>query len=415
MSSSNKFKSYFSVFRDLRRLMHSQASLADVLDLVVCKTSAAIDAKGALLRLFNPETEMLEVRATWGLGKRFVPQKPIAWQKLVPVQSCTESIHVITDILNSPFLVYGRQAWDAGIRMILDVPLCINDQSVGLIRIYLEKERRFSGDELDFIITITEQCACVIDRVRLMENQKIQYNQLTLHMEKMSSLGRMAAGIAHEINNPLAGILLYSSNLIKKVPAQSPMAEGLGIIVSETQRCKAIIQGLLEFGRDKEPQWAPADVNEILEKSLTILNNEFYIRRIRIEKNLENELSLALLDGNQIEQVLINVLLNAVHAVDKDGVIRINTRMESSRGIIRIEIKDNGCGIDKQQINKIFDPFFSTKSSGTGLGLAVSYGIIQSHQGDIRVESWPGRGTHLTIDLPILPPDFKKDKGSFTA
>ncbi len=142
-----------------------------------------------------------------------------------------------------------------------------------------------------------------------------------------------------------------------------------------------------------------------------ILNNEFYIHHIRIDEDLENDLPQTLLDENQIEQVLINILLNAVHAIENDGIISIKTRMDSEQAELRIEIADNGCGMNEKEIRKIFDPFFSTKPSGTGLGLAVSYGIIRNHQGSIRVESRSGKGSCFIIDLPISPVDFRKEGG----
>lgn len=392
-------------------MMHAKNNLEEVLNLGVKKTSEVLNARGGLIRLLNKETQQLEVRAAWGMDKRYLSKGPVSSNKLLTWNNDGKKIHIITDILNAPQVAYPQLAWDEGIRMMLDIPLTVSFQIIGHMRIYLTKQRQFSDDELDFMITIAEQFACIIERVRLMESQKAQYNHLALHMEKMSSLGRMAAGIAHEINNPLAGILLYSSSLVKKAPPQSPLEEGLQIIMSETQRCKVIIQGLLEFSRDNEPQKAPANVNDILRKALTIINNEFYIHHIRIDEDLENNLPSILLDENQIEQVFINILLNAAHAIEKDGIISIKTRVDSKHAKLSIEIADNGCGINGKKISKIFDPFFSTKPSGTGLGLAVSYGIIRNHQGDVRVESRLGKGSRFIIDLPILPLDLGKKGG----
>jgi signal transduction histidine kinase len=220
-------------------------------------------------------------------------------------------------------------------------------------------------------------------------------------MEKMSSLGRMAAGIAHEINNPLAGILLYSSNMSKKVPQGGPLEEGLNIIIKETQRCKTIIQGLLEFARDRKPQKVPANINAIMETALGILDNEFRLRHVGLKLQLAEDMINTLLDENQIEQVFINLLLNAVHAVEENGNVIVQSSVDSLHNKIQVEISDNGCGIAADDIKKIFEPFFSTKAKGTGLGLAVSYGIVKNHQGDILVYSVPGEITRFTIEVPI--------------
>jgi signal transduction histidine kinase len=234
-----------------------------------------------------------------------------------------------------------------------------------------------------------------------MENQQARFDHLATQMDKMLSLGRMAAGIAHEINNPLAGILLYSSNMSKKVPQGGRLEEGLNIIIKETQRCKTIIQGLLEFARDREPQKVPADINAIMETALGILDNEFRLRHVDLELQLSENMVKTLLDENQIEQVFINLLLNAIHAVEENGRVTIQTAVDSETNKIRVEITDNGCGIAADDIKKIFEPFYSTKTKGTGLGLAVSYGIVKNHQGDIRVYSVLRQGTRFTLDFPI--------------
>jgi two-component system NtrC family sensor kinase len=297
---------------------------------------------------------------------------------------------------------YPQLAWDEGIRMMLDVPLAIGDQLLGLIRIYLEKEREFADSELDFIIMIAEQCAGIIERVKLLENQAAHFTHLAAHVDKMSSLGRMAAGIAHEINNPLAGILLYSSNMRKKVSADGPLEKGLQIIINETKRCKTIIQGLLNFARETEPNKIDTDINEIMKSALGIAENEFRLKHVHIDTQLSKSMVKTPLDKNQLLQVFLNILLNALEAVGDNSRIRVQSHVNSKQEKIVVEIADNGCGIAPSDIQKIFDPFFSTKSNGTGLGLAVSYGIIKSHEGDIRAYSELGKGTRFVIEVPIL-------------
>ncbi len=401
MTSSTKFESYFHVFRDIIRAMHSSTSLQEVLQVVVTKSADVLDAKGTLLRILNKETNQFDVRAAWGLGEHYLSKGPVTTEKLLSDQTELHKVKIIKDIWNAPRVEYPQEAWNEGIRMIVDVPLTVTEQMIGLIRIYLTEQREFSDDELDFTITVAEQCACIIERVQLMENQQVRFDHLATQMDKMSSLGRMAAGIAHEINNPLAGILLYSSNMSKKVPPGGLLEEGLNIIIKETQRCKTIIQGLLEFARDREPQKVPVDINAIMETALGILDNEFRLRHVGIQLQLAEDMAKTLLDENQIEQVFINLLLNAVHAVEGNGRVTIQTAVDSANDKVQVEIADNGCGIAADDIKKIFEPFYSTKANGTGLGLAVSYGIVKNHQGDIQVYSVPGEITRFTIELPI--------------
>ncbi len=402
MNASTEFESYFYVIRDIIGAMHSLTSLQDVIDVVVAKTARALNAKGALLRILNNETNQLEVRAASGLGERYLTKGPVTTETILSTLSEPGEVYIITDIWNAPRIEYPQETWDEGIRMMLDVPLAIEDHMTGILRIYLSEQRELSDDELDFIKTVAMQCACVIERVKLMESQKSQFSHLAAQVDKLSSLGRMAAGIAHEINNPLAGILLYSSNLSKKVPSGGPLEEGLKIIVKETQRCKSIIQGLLQFARDKEPKRVLADINDIVESALGIVENEFHLQHVSIRRALAKDTGKTFLDENQIEQVLINILLNALHAVGHNGTVNILSAVDQDEGRVRVEISDNGSGIAADDMKRIFEPFFSTKANGTGLGLAVSYGIIENHQGDIKVFSKPGHGTRFVIELPIL-------------
>lgn len=370
--------------------------------MVVTKSAEVLNAKGALLRIFNQETNLFEVCAACGLGERYLSKGPVTTEKILSTSSELHKVLIITDIWNAPRIEYPQQKWDEGIRMMLDVPLAVKDQMLGLIRIYLTQERTFSKDELDFVITVAEQCACIVERVQLAENQQAHFTHLATHMEKLSSLGRMAAGVAHEINNPLGGILLFSSNMSKKVPAGSPLEKGLKIIIRETQRCKTIIQRLLEFARDEKPQKVPADINNIVTTALGVVENQFYLRHVTVEKHLVPDMVKTLLDENQIEQVFINLLLNALNAVEEHGRVTVKSTVNTVQNIIEVEIADNGCGISAEGVKKIFEPFYTTRSTGTGLGLSVSYGIIKNHQGDIRVFSELDKGTRFIVELPIL-------------
>jgi signal transduction histidine kinase len=236
-----------------------------------------------------------------------------------------------------------------------------------------------------------------------METQKSQYDHLVLQTEKLSALGRMAAGIAHEINNPLAGILLYSTNLLKKAPKDGPMRDGLEIIVHETQRCGNIIQELLEFSRQGEPDKALANINDVITKALNIVENELRLHHIEMRKQLSDDMEDIFLDANQMEQVFVNLLLNAVEAIQERGKVTIRSHMGLDEKSEIVEIEDTGCGISPENVERIFEPFFSTKAHGTGLGLAVSFGIVQKHGGKIKVASRVGHGTKFTIELPLVP------------
>lgn len=404
MTELKQFKTFYQMFREVSKVVHSTSptDLNKLLKLIVSHTTQSLNAKGAAFCIFDKNTGYFHIRASYGIDEQYLALEPLTGKRFMSWPDKNHNVQVITDILNTHRVKYPQEAWDIGIRMVVDVPLVTNDVVFGFIRIYFNKKKNFSYTELDFITAVTEQCACAINHNERIKFHILRYNRLATKIEKLSSLGRMAAGIAHEINNPLTGILLYSSNLFKKASKDGPFKEGLAIIMEETQRCKAIIQGLLDFSRDKKPEKVDANINTVIKKSLALMENEFLIKRIQVKKNLDPDIVNFQLDDNQIEQVLINMLLNAIHAVSEKGKINIRSRMNKKKNSVSIEIQDNGHGIPKDKLKKIFEPFYTTKANGTGLGLSVSYGIIKNHGGMIKILSERVTGTLITISLPIM-------------
>lgn len=399
MTSSSNYQEYFQAFRDIIRTMHCHDNLDEVLQLVVETVSDVLDAKGTLLRLANQETGQFDVRAAYGVGEKYLSKGPASKENIMVQPDQCSQVFQIKDIWNAPRVEYPQQAWDEGIRMMLDVPLSIRYKMSGIIRVYLSEIREFSDDQLDFLLTVGEQCTCIIERVRLYENQRTHYFHMAAQLEKMSSLGRMAAGIAHEINNPLTGIMLFSSSLIKKTEPGDRFQDGLQVILDETSRCKNIVEGLLEFSRNRSPEKKVHDLNDIVKRSIKILENEFQLHYIKIHTKISEDLRPILLDENQLEQVFVNLLINAMQAIDEKGIITVETG-ETPLHQAFVAVTDDGNGINRDQMKTIFDPFFTTKSEGTGLGLAICHNIVNNHGGDIQVTSKIGDGSTFVVTFP---------------
>lgn len=232
--------------------------------------------------------------------------------------------------------------------------------------------------------------------------KKLQEMQDSLvHSEKMASLGKMAAGVAHEINNPLTSILINTHLMLEKTEKNDTFYENLSLIADETSRCSEIVKGLLEFSRQNPPQKNFADINELIDSTLSILENQVAFQNIKIIKNLGQNLPQIEIDTNKIKQVFWNLAINAAEAMPEEGTLTIVTRYSKDKKYIEIEVADTGIGIPKEKIRQLFDPFFTTKDKGTGLGLAVSYGIIEQHQGKIEAKSEESQGSTFIISLPI--------------
>jgi len=233
--------------------------------------------------------------------------------------------------------------------------------------------------------------------------------------EKLASVGLLAAGIAHELNNPLTGVLTFSTLLRKKMPDGSLDAEDMDLVIQETKRCAAIIRRLLDFAREKKPEKKFSDLNQIIEETERLIERPAHLRDIEIRKELDTNLPPVWVDADQIKQVVMNMLVNAQQAIEKKGTIDVRTRIapEPKRAeplaepvrMVEIAVMDTGCGIPAKNLQRIFDPFFTSKEvgKGTGLGLSVSHGIIRAHGGLIEVESTVGEGTTFRVYLPVQP------------
>jgi len=224
-----------------------------------------------------------------------------------------------------------------------------------------------------------------------------------IQSEKLAALGQFSAGIAHEVRNPLAGILAYAQLALRKLKPTDSLFESLEIIEKETKRCKKTMENLLKFARQEKVQFQITDVNRVVEDTAALADHQLGLHKVRLEKELEPNLPAILGDANQLEQVLMNLLINAQQAMEgQSGSVKIATRLAQGDRI-EIQVRDTGPGIPEEIRARIFEPFFTTKpvGKGTGLGLSVSYGIVKNHKGEIRVESGTGQGTTFTISLPM--------------
>lgn len=241
-------------------------------------------------------------------------------------------------------------------------------------------------------------------REKIKMERELQETQLQLlQSEKMASLGKLAAGVAHEINNPLGGILIFSKMILEDLPDEDSRKEDLQRISEEATRCKEIVKGLLEFARQTSYKMEPTDLNRALIQGISLLENQALFHNIRIVKDLDPHLPSILANAGQLNQVFMNIILNAAEAMEGQGTFTVSTRLGPEKNTVILEFTDTGCGIKEDDLSRIFDPFFTTKEvgKGTGLGLSMSYGIVEKHKGRIWAKSKEGKGSTFTIELPL--------------
>lgn len=229
-----------------------------------------------------------------------------------------------------------------------------------------------------------------------------------LQSEKQASVGRLAAGVAHEINNPLTGVLTFTHMLLRRKDLDTEVRADLQTIAKETERVRAIVKGLLDFSRQTKLEPESTDINKLVRSAITLVDNQALVKGVQLEFLPTDGLPVRTVDRSQMQSVILNIMMNAIDATEPGGTITVRTGFSVSKGKteqdgIEISISDTGCGISKENLGKIFDPFFTTKEvgQGTGLGLSVSYGIVARHGGNIRVQSEVGKGSSFTIWLPL--------------
>jgi len=224
-----------------------------------------------------------------------------------------------------------------------------------------------------------------------------------MESERLAHIGELAAGVAHEINNPLTGIVTYSHLLLERASTENGTRQSLEKIVKQANRCRDIIRGLLDFSRQRKPEKRLSNVNRVLEECVSLVDNQVLFQNIRIVRRLNPDVPQVLIDPSQIQQVFMNMILNAAEAMNGGGKLTVTTRHVPADSAVEVEFADTGHGIKEGDLDRIFSPFFTTKEvgHGTGLGLAISYGIVKEHKGTITVESEEGQGATFTISLPV--------------
>jgi two-component system NtrC family sensor kinase len=254
-----------------------------------------------------------------------------------------------------------------------------------------------SKDELGELGASFNRMTEIIQRNREMEASLAQQG-------KMASLGVLSSGVAHEINNPLGVILGYAAYLEGKMKEDDPGYRYIHEIKRESKRCKKIVQDLLNYARTPKPTLVPTDLNALLVQIVDFAANHTDMHDVKVAMELDKNLPEVMLDGDQVRQVAINLVLNAGAAMGRGGLLTVSTSFEEGMAVIRF--RDNGSGIAGENLERIFEPFFTTKDKGTGLGLAITKQIVEQHHGRIAIESTLDAGTTVTVRLPLVPEEF---------
>jgi signal transduction histidine kinase len=314
----------------------------------------------------------------------------------------------VEDVQTSGFYQNVEVARAEGLRSLLSVPLLFGGEAIGALCVYTAETHVFSNEEVDTLSALAELSAIAIEKARLYERIVDVEEQLRQN-EKLSALGLLAAEVAHEIRNPLTVMKMLYHSLDLKFPAGDPRERDVAILGEKMDLMNRIVEQVLDFARSTEPKMASVDVNKLIDDLGLLTRHKFRQQRIEVVHQLASDLPQVPGDPVQLEQAFLNLMMNAVQAMPDGGRLTLVTRLEPARpdGVparVAVEFRDTGHGMTEEQSRRAFTSLLqTTKVGGTGLGLAIVKRVIETHRGEVQVRSEPGRGTVMTLRLPVEP------------
>jgi two-component system NtrC family sensor kinase len=292
-------------------------------------------------------------------------------------------------------------------RTLLCVPLTIRGRVIGAVELINRLDGMFTEQDLELLQAMAASVAVAVENANLYSEladfaEELERSQAQLvQAEKMAAIGRLAASVAHEINNPLQAIHNSLHLSLHESLGEGKRRDYLGMAQTEVQRLIEIVQRMLDFYRPSRGGIVPTDVNSVVENVLALAHKRLQHSDITVDTSLSPDLPLVPMVSDQITQVGLNIVINAVDAMPSGGTLRLETMLSEDGEWVMVRFQDAGSGMSSEQIANLFEPFYTTKSDGTGLGLAISYGIVERHGGEIQVSSQPDQGATFVVKLPV--------------
>ena len=404
---------------ELSHVLIANFDLPRLLDLIVTTAIEVTGADRGSVMLLDESRSTLTIKASKGIDPQHAEAKINLGEGIAGRVALTGQPLLLRRDEGQPALRTLRRR-EEEISSAMSVPLRIEEQIAGTLNVNESKRRsEFSEEDMRALTLFADQAALALEKAQLYRDSQRQLEKLLsvldelsqtqaqlVHSEKLASLGVLAGGVAHEINNPLMVILGRTVLMLMDDDQTPALKKNLETIRVETERIAEIVQGLLTFARrSRQERIETLDVNEVLDRTLMLSEHQLTIGNVRVVKELDPKVQQIHANPGQLQQVFMNLIINAHHAMPSGGVLTVRTGPVPQHRVF-VEIEDTGCGIPGEGLNRIFDPFFTTKEEGkgTGLGLSVSRNIIESHGGLIGVESTVGVGTLFRVVLPEVPP-----------
>jgi signal transduction histidine kinase len=392
----------------------------EILRLVLEGVTKNIGFDRARLYLVNEKRNVLECKMAVGVDVEKIKgiELPLAPESSIVSRSVMEKKpYVIPDAMNDP-RVNPVLKEKFNLHSLVVIPLFTKEKALGAIAAdHIEPGKRLTQETLDSVMTFAQQAGLAIQNASMYQElknfsqkmeEKIQKTTADLRKtetqlirsEKLAALGQLAAGIAHEIRNPLTSINILIHSLRERLPSENSNQEDLKVIEEEIHRMNEIVDQFLRFAKPASPMLEKTEALSIFDDILQLLKPQIEKQRISVEREFQ-PLPMILIDREQMKQAMLNLLLNAIQAMPEGGQLTLSGQNSVDGQWVCLSIQDSGMGIETEVLNKLFDPFVSTKEGGIGLGLSITHRIVDQHHGKIEVESTPGEGTLFTVWLPI--------------
>jgi signal transduction histidine kinase len=423
--SLKKKDAQLTTWGELSHALIANFDLPRLLDLIVTTAMEVTDAERGSVMLLDTEENVLTIKAAKGMDEQVIKRTRLRLGEGIAGRVAFTGKPLLLTRDEPDKKLQSVRKRDDEINSAISVPLRIEDRIVGTLNVSeTSRPSQFSEEDMRALTLFADQAALALEKAQLYRDSQRQLEKLLsvldelsrtqaqlIHSEKLASLGVLAGGVAHEINNPLLVILGRTELMLMDQDVPEDKKSNLQTICTETERIARIVENLLAFSRrSRQEKIEKVDVNEAIERTLMLSEHQLTVGNVKVHKELDPNLPQIDANAGQLQQVFMNLIINAGHAMPEGGELTVRTGTIPEERIF-VEITDTGCGIPPEYINRIFDPFFTTKeeSKGTGLGLAVSRNIVENHGGDIGVRSAVGLGTTFRVILPQTAPAHPAD------
>ncbi|HLH55554.1 MAG TPA: GAF domain-containing protein [Verrucomicrobiae bacterium] len=402
----------FESLASVSQTINSTISLDDALNVITREACLLMRGRMCSLMLLDETRHWLDLRASHGAGDAYVRKPRVSVEDgLLGVVIRRKKPLQVTNVQTSTRYQNIEVAQREGLVALLSVPLLFTGQAIGTLNVYTGQPYSFSNEEIRILSALAELSAIAIEKARLYERLVDVEDQMRQN-EKLSALGLLAAEVAHEIRNPLTVMKMLYHSLDLRFPENDPRAKDAGIIGQKIDHLNKIVEQILDFARTTEPQFAPVNLNEIIEELCLLVRHKLKHQNIRLVRNLRADLAPVMGEAGQLEQAFLNLILNAAEAMPDGGTLTITSRLAASdpgrggpNGHAVVEFADTGHGMSAEQRRRAFSSVLSTtKVKGTGLGLAIVGRVVETHRGEIKIKSRVGHGTTIGISLPLDRP-----------